>query len=237
MGVSLGLPWACGACAGEQTALVPEPEPEISWHDLGTWIQWLGVQLWNRAALPIICWMLTIASGLLQAAETAINVVFVAGINSLWRILVVQLLNLRDMFYAAWSMLEGLRLTIWNVNGTIQQTGIQLQNLIQFVLALFDFVRSMFLIFTQLLTDLSQILGYFLALFLGTIPAVVTGVANPVQPPQVAILTNNFLFQALRDTLQAFADSKLGWVWLSLIALFYVRFAMWLVDEFSEVNQ
>jgi hypothetical protein len=234
--VSLYLPWQCGACLDGQTPIEPMEEPEVSWYDMGSWFNWLGVQLWNRVALPIICWMLLIAAAILAVTQDAVNAIFVGGFNYFWRLLVLFLLYFRETVYSAWIFFALIRLQAWQIWAAAIQALLHLESILSLAQTLLDLAAEMLQSIIDLIISVAQPLLYFFALFFTLVPALVTAAFNQTPPPQLQEVSNFFLFVWTKDILQAIADSKLGWAWTAFIALFYVSFVMWLIDEGGQLN-
>lgn len=243
--VRLLSPWQCGACVAGQAALErwPDPAPPVSGGIFDLQInplypfQWLAVQLWNNAAYPIICWMLAALQALLNALSIAINVVFVNGLNFLWRLLIALLLWLRDSFLALWSLASWGRGLLWDIWAWLLQLGLAVDAFVRVAGELLALLGGPLAALAGMIINAAQALLYLLGLFMALIPGLVTGVTNPVAPPQLALITDFFLFVWMIDTFRAIADSSLGWAWIAFIAITYLRFAMWLLDELATLNQ
>lgn len=231
--VQLLLPWQCGTCAGGG-GLQPLTVPEPVWHDMGSWFNWLGAQLWNRVALPVICWMLAIAQAVLNAVATALNLFFLPLLNGLWRLLILGVLYARAMFYRLWDAFEWLRAFLWDFWGSVAGIGVLVRGLGELAGQLLSLLADLLSQLTAVLIAGFQAFAYLLGLFFTLIPGMVIAVMAPGEPP--VQFTNNILVLMFRDTLQAVADSKLGWAWLAFVALVYARFGLWIVDELGQVN-
>jgi len=231
--VQLRIPWVCGSCTDDPGALQPTPVPDVSWFDLGSWFPWLLAQLWNTIALPIICWMIAIATAAAALAQLVVNAVLVAGVNGLWRLLWLMLLWAADTISSIWVQLDALRLVAWMA---WLQFGQQLQLLLATIHELLDLIGALIEQLAVLIMAIAQALLYIAALFFTLVPALFSAISNPSTPQPLADIANYFLLIWLRETLQAIADSKLGWAWIAFIALFYARFALWLIDEAAELN-
>ena len=158
---------------------------------------------------------------------------FVAGVNGLWRLLWFALLWAADTLNSIWAQLGALRMAAWSA---WLQLGQQLQLLLATIRQLLDLVGALLNQLAALIMAIVQALLYMLALFFTLVPALFEAIINPTTPQQLSDITNFFLLTWLRETLQAIADSKLGWAWIVFIALFYARFALWLIDEAADLN-
>ncbi len=234
--IALQLPWACGTCATGQADLAALPFPDWSVSLLYPF-QWFGVWLYNSLFLPLICWMLAIAQALLNALAYAFNGVLVAGVNLFWRLGVLALLWLRDMFLASWSFVGWLRLMLWSMYGAMLKLGDDLAQFAMLTDAVAVLVNQFFSDLGLLVVNIAQVLWYFVGLFMTLIPGTVTAVFSPTTPPELTSIQTFFIFQWIIDFLRAFADSKLGWVWVSFVGIVYLRFILWLLDELSTLNQ
>ncbi|MEM8535535.1 MAG: NlpC/P60 family protein [Chloroflexota bacterium] len=234
--VQLILPWGCGHCVEGVTELVEREEPTFNPLNPGYWFEWLGVQLWNVAALPIICWLLAIAQGVLNALAWFINTVLVPGLNGVWRILVASLLWSRDAFLALWSVLEWLRGTLWNMYGAILPVPDLLLTLGSLIVALFVSLFGLIPVLVELVLSVAQALLYLVSLFFALVPGLVLEASNPTAPPQVAAMRTNLFFDMFISVFEGIASSQLAWVWTAFIALCYLRFTLWLVDELGQLN-
>jgi hypothetical protein len=199
-------------------------------------ISWLGVQLWNRVAYPIVCWMITIAQAALTAIATAINAVFVAGINAGWRMLLLGLISAWYGALSFWAALEWFRSLIWQ----LWLAGLSLADIALLGLGFFgDLLVMTVRIIEQigaLIIAASAALGYFLGMFFALIPGLVVAVSDPVPPAQVVSLSSNWFFLFFVDMLRGYADSSIGWSWYAFVAIVYVRFALWVADELAHSN-
>lgn len=235
--IALVLPWHCQVCSddGSTPSLVPLDDPEVSWYDVGSWFNWLAVQLWNRVALPIICWLLAMAQGVLNALSDAFSTL-IAGINAFWRLGVRFIIWLRQVFLTAWDAVLWFRALAWQGWGwfaTIPAVTLALLTILgQFAALGVVLVGQL----VSMVLGIAQALVYLVALIMALVPALISAVMNPVAPSQLAAIANFFLLVWMREILQAIADSALGWVWAAFIALFYARFILWLVDEMSNLN-
>jgi cell wall-associated NlpC family hydrolase len=233
--VTLSLPWQCEDCTLDQQLIEPLPDPEVQWYDLGSWMNWLGTQLWNRVAYPIICWMLSTAQAVLDAVQPFANAL-IDGINAAWRLGLFGVLYAREMFLAGFGKLADLRLYVWMAYGAALQLQEQFTSWLQIAQELINLAGEALIALVNMLIGAAQALAYFAALFFTLIPALVSAVFNPQTPQQYTEITNFFLFVWFIQTLQAIADSKLGWAWIAFIALFYGRFILWFLEEASELN-
>jgi hypothetical protein len=234
--VSLHLPWQCGACAAGAAPIVLQPDPAINWADLGTWFNWLGVQLWNRVAYPIICWSLNIAQAVLTAMQIAINTVVVAGINGVWRLLLLALLSAWSSLDSLWVGMEWFRSLFWSMQGWIAGLSASFSNLIAVLGALLGLAAEIIGRLAGVMLAAGGAIGYFLGLFYALVPGIVVAVANPIIPPEIVGIESNWLIIAFIDTIRGIVDSKLGWAWGAFVAIMYARFAMWVVDELALSN-
>lgn len=234
--VVLLLPWQCNACAEGVSAVDPIQEPEVSWADLGSWINWLAVQLWNRVAYPIICWSLNIAQGVLSALQTAINTVFVAGINGLWRLFLFVLILAWQAIIAGWLKLSDAQLALWAIIGSVQGLGVYLDTLTRFVQDALNLAGEILAQLGELLIALGSLVAYLFGIFFAIIPGIVTAVTTPTTPTEVGNLATNWFFIFFVDTIRGYADSDLGWSWYAIVAFLYAKFGLWVLDELSTAN-
>jgi hypothetical protein len=234
--VSLLLPWQCGDCAPGVEQVNPRPVPDLNPYDFGSVLPWLVAQFYNNIAYPLICWLLAIGQAVLNLASFVLNNTIIAGINFAWRLALYSLLWGREVFLAAWGGWEWLRLQTWLAWGWMLQRGLDVLGLFDMLRALLQLAGDMLNQLAGLLLAAGQALAYFVALLVALLPAFVAAVFNPEMPPQLAAINNFWLVVMLRDTLNAIADSKIGWSWFAFIALFYAKFISWLLDEASQVN-
>ena len=235
--VQLHLPWACGHCETEGvTELVEREEPTFNPLNPGYWFEWGAVQLWNVVALPIICWILAIAQGVLNALAWFVNTVLVPGLNDLWRILVASLLWSRDAFLALWSLLEWVRGALWDMYGAILPVPDLLLTLSSLMVALFINLFGLIPALVDLILSVAQVLLYLVSLFFALVPGLVLEASNPTAPPQVAAMSTNLFFDMFISVFEGIASSQLAWVWTAFIALCYLRFILWLIDELAQLN-
>jgi hypothetical protein len=199
-------------------------------------ISWLGVQLWNRVAYPIVCWMITIAQAVLTAIAVAINAVFVAGINAAWRMLLLGLISAWYGALSFWAALEWFRSLLWQ----LWLSGLDLSAGVRTALIFIQQLAALAVLILEqlvaLLISASSALSYLLGLFFALIPGLVVVVADPTAPPQVAELSNNWFFLFVVDLLRGYADSNLGWSFYAFIAIMYARFGLWLLEELAHSN-
>lgn len=234
--VSLVLPWACGDCAPGQEQITARPVPDLNPYDFGSVLPWLVAQFYNNIAYPLICWLLAIGQAMLNLASFVLNTTIIAGVNFAWRLAIYTLLWLREVFLAGWGAWEWLRLQVWLGWGWMLQRGLDVLGFFAMLRALLQLAGDMLNQLVGLVLAAAQALAYFVALLVALLPAFVTAVFDPDTPPQLAQIANFWLVVMLRDTLNAIADSKVGWAWLAFIALFYAKFISWLLDEASQVN-
>lgn len=234
--VALRLPWSCGLCVAGQTAVELMPDPEVAWHDVGSWFNWLGAQLWNRVAYPVVCWMLSIAQAVLAEVQKVVNAVVIEGINNAWRLAILGLLWARAFWFSIWGAFEWIRSLVWSFWAWANAIQVQIAAAIRVAGELFKLLADVLGQLAGLIIAAAQGLVYFLGMFFALIPGTVTAILNPNAPPQLTGMESNFLFVMFRDSLQAIADSRLGWAWNGFIAIMYARFAFWLVAEMSELN-
>jgi hypothetical protein len=233
--ISLELPWACGSCGGQaeiETLEYPAFGPDPLYP-----FKWFGVWLWNEVFRSLICWLLAIAQAMLNAAAYAINTVYVAGINLVWRLAVLALLWIRDMFLSIWVFVGWLRLMLWQLYGSLLGVIDQIGVVIEWLEIIGAFITNVIAAIADLVIALAQGIAYFIGLFMAIVPGMVLAVFDPTAPPELAEAQQFFLFQWLIDILQAFADSKLWWAWMSFVAITYLRFGLWLLDEIATMNQ
>ena len=131
------VPWQCGGPYASPS-LAPLPDPATSWLDMGSWFNWLGAQLYNRAARPAICAGLATVQAVLNLAGTAINAVVIYGVNTAWRLLWQLLDWARGVFLALWGLFEWLRLLGWQAYGGLLDLGDYLLSWIAAAGALID---------------------------------------------------------------------------------------------------
>lgn len=231
--ISLMLPWSCGNCGSGQANLTELPVPEVSFTPIYPF-QWFGVWIWNNLFLNLICWLLSIAQAMLNALAYAFNSVLVAGINLFWRVAILALLWMRDMFLALWSFVGWLRSFWWQaylsllyMSDQIAQMGIYIEKIAQLI--------SLILVaMGELVINAAQAITYLLGLFM----AVVAGLSVPsIMPTQYTEIETFFILQWFIDIIRAFADSKLGWVWVAFVGIVYLRFDIWLLEELSTFNE
>lgn len=234
--IELRLPWSCGECSGGQAPVNRLTYPAASFSPLYPF-QWFGIWLWNELFRVLICWLLAISQALLNALAYAFNGVLVAGVNLVWRLGVLGLLWFRDSFLALWEFVAWLRLLLWDMYGQLLQLGRALGDLVRVFGDLADVARLALVELGRLLISAAQAIGYLLGLFMALIPGLVLAVFSPQAPPQLAQVQTFFLLQWFLDFFEALADSKLGWAWLSFVGVAYLRFIVWLLDEFKELNQ
>lgn len=234
------LPWHCSACGDDGvTTLVPLPEPDVGsfhWYDMGSWFNWLIVQLWNHLTLPLLCWLLALAQALLTALEVAVNTL-IDGINWFWRLAIMLIFWLRALVFLAWTALLWFRDMLWSIAAMVSALGLgSLAGLAELLTQARDLVGALLTILVALALAVLQALLYLFALLLTIVPGLVSAVSHLSAPPQVTALADFFLLVWMRELLQALADSKLGWAWAAFVALFYARFLLWLLDQTSSLN-
>lgn len=234
--LSLTMPWQCGDCSPTSASLQPIQE-EFNWLDPLSGFKWLGAQLWNRVALPVICWLLAALQAILNAASWAINNVFVAALNFIFRFFLFLILVVRSTFLHAWAFIGWVRLLLWDVWGWLVQFP-------EYVWAWLRLAREMLTLLGLFLVELgrmilsaAQALLYMLSMLINLLGALVLGVFQAETPEQLTGIENNIFYQMFVGTLQGIADSKLWWGWYGFIALIYARFALWIVDESGRLNQ
>lgn len=230
--IELLLPYSCGNCIGGQQPLTRLQYPAPSFSPIYPF-QWLGVWMYNELFYPLICWLLTIAQGLLNGIATAFNAVLVNGVNLFWRLGILALLWFKEVSLAFWSAIGDMRLMLYELAAGglvgLGELGAILGELAELArLALVELGR--------LLISAAQGLGYLLGLFMAIIPGLVVAVFNPTEPPQLAQVESFFLFQWFIDIPRAIADSSLGWVWVAFVGVIYLKFVFWLLDELKELN-
>ena len=234
--VSLPLPWSCASCAVGQSTIELLPYPDFGLDVLYPF-KWLGVWIWNEVFRNLICWMLAITQALLNALALVVNSVIIAGINLLWSIAILLLLWLRDMFLSLWGVVGWMRIAVWDLFMQTMAIGDMVQRLWSTVAEVRRLATEVLGHLTQLIMNTGQSLGYIAGLFMSIVPGLLTGIANPQAPPQLAQAQSFFLFQWMIDIPRAIADSSLGWAWYGFVAVIYIHFIMWLLDEMSTLNQ
>lgn len=233
--VSLSLPWQCGSCAPGAASLQPI-EAELDWKNPFSGWSWLGAQLWNRVALPIICWMLAALQALLNAAAWAINMVFVGGVNFVWRLLVYMVYMARGTFYNFWWWVGWIRSLLWEVWRWLVQFPEYIMAWIRLAGELLGLLGELLLELGRMIISAAQALLYLLAMLVNIAGALVTAIISAEPPPQLDGIANNIFLVMFVDTIRGIADSKLWWAWQAFIALTYGRFGLWLLNETSQVN-
>ncbi|MBX0331164.1 C40 family peptidase [Oscillochloris sp. ZM17-4] len=234
--IALQLPWSCGACSTGQAQIATLEYPSFGPDPLYPF-KWFGVWLWNEIFRSLICWLLAIAQALLNALSIAFNAVIVAGINLFWRLLVLFMLWFRDTFLALWGFVAWLRGLLWSWYGAVLDQVQQIAAIGLAVQALAQLASEAIAAVGEMVINLAQGIAYLVGLFMAIIPGMVVAIFSPTAPPQLAEIQTFFLFQWFIDFLRAFADSKLWWAWASFIAIVYLRFVLWLLDELSTLNQ
>lgn len=233
--IGLMVPWTCGACAGgdrQQQVLQTLPEPSERN------VEWLGVMIWNRGAMPIICWNLAMFQAGLNIYSDMLNTLWIPSFNEMFQLIYTMLFWLTSAFQAGWLMGEDIRLQLWNIHGAILQLNQTMGQLTVNQAAaaggqLAEVLESWVLVFSGGL----QALRYLISLYLTSVPQVLDVVINleDHKPPQLEGLQDFWLFAALVGTLRGIYESKMGWWLVAEIALFYTATVLYLMDEVAEV--
>lgn len=235
--IALRLPITCAGVPGvfEIPTLA---YPTIETFNPLTPFQWFGVFLWNEIVKPLICFFIVIVQFILDVIAGAINATAIAFANAVWRSAWWLALVAWDAFLAAWGAMEWARAVLWDISFQIGQMA---QSAVDSV---GDWLNGLIALISLLLGAVGQAIGgmlqallYVVGLFFSIIPGVVSGLLAPTAPPQLSEAQSNFLWVWFVDIFRAIADSQLGWAWAAFVALVYLRFAFWLVDEMGTLNQ
>ncbi|HEU4323291.1 MAG TPA: hypothetical protein VFS21_09070 [Roseiflexaceae bacterium] len=233
--VRLALPWIDpDSCQIIGLALLPEPD--VIWYDLGTWFQWLGVQLWNRVAYPLIVWAIGVVQAGLNLIQAVINLLVVPGVNAVWRLFVRVVLWFNAGLLALWSLFDVLRRIVWNAWRGLVVLHLQLEALLELARGLAGVAADVLALVGTAFLAIVQIIGYVLGFLLSAVPVLFEAVLHPTEPEQVTVIKNSVLFQLFLSVINGFVDSKLGWAWFGFIGIFYIKFIKWLMVEAGNIN-
>lgn len=234
--ITLLLPWSCGACAGGQSQIAALTYPDFGADPLYPF-KWFGVWLWNEIFRSLICWLLAIAQGMLNALAYAFNAVIVAGINLFWRLLVLFMLWFRDSFIALFSLLTWFRDWVWDLVWRVRRVVELLSLFGQILVEAVALMNQIFRDLAVLIIAIAQGIGYLFGLIAAIIPGMITAIVSPTAPPQLADTQTFFLFVWFVDIFRALADSKLAWAWFAFVGVVYLKFVLWAMEEISTLNQ
>ncbi len=233
--VRLVLPWV-DPNTGEIIGFRPLPSPTVAWYDVGSWINWLGVQLWNRIACPVIVWTIGIVQGSLNLLQTVINLLLVPGVNAVWRLYVRVILWINLGLSAVWSLIETVRRYVWQGWRALEHMYLQLGALIDLARGLVGVLADVLSLIGTGFLAVMQIIGYVLGFVLAAVPVLFDAIANPVEPKEVSIIKESIIFQLFLAVVNGFVDSKLGWAWYAFIGISYIKFVKWIVVEAGSLN-
>lgn len=227
------VPWQCGGPYASPV-LAAMPEPPVNWYDVGSWFNWLGAQLYNRAARPAICAALATTQAVLNLAGTAINATVVYGVNTAWRLLWSVLDWLQHAYLGMWGLFEWLRLQAWNVYTSVLDLGDYLLSWIVAAGALVDLATWVLQRLGELLMSVAAALAWFGGLVASVGAGLVAAITNPHAPPEAA--TAGPIWDGINEAFQAFRDSSLGWVYWLVIGMIYVFVGVWVLRQFQHLN-
>jgi len=233
--VDLAFPWTCATSDPAPTVAPLEMPPDV-WLDNRLWAVWLAVQVWNVGARPVICWLIALSNAALSVVEVVINVVIIAGINGLWRLLMWGLQLLQTLWAVLLAALDALRLVVWLALEEIARLVGRLVGVLLVLVELARWVWSLIVALWGMLLAVLRAIAYGVAVLMAVLPELLMGMLNPQPNAQVIALQTNIFFLLFRDSFQGFLDSQLGWVWGAIIALVYVQCALWVIGVFSEAN-
>lgn len=227
------VPWQCGGPYASP-ALAPMPEPAVEWYDVGSWFNWLGAQLYNRAARPTLCGGLATVQAVLNLAGTAINATLIYGINTAWRLLWALLDWLQLAYLGMWGLIEWLRLQAWNVYSGVLDLGDYLLSWIVAAGALIDLLVWVIERLGALLWTVVQALAWFGGLVAAIGAGLIAAIANPQAPPEA--VTAGPIWDGINAGFQALLDSELAWVYWLVVGLVYVFVGVWVLRQFQHLN-
>lgn len=193
-------------------------------------ISWLSWQI-GELFRVLICWLLNIVQMLANIIAGAVNAI-IAGINGIWKMIVLTWLSLRAYFYAVWEMLEWFRAG-WS--GLIQALG-WLAPWIEFIwemaILAAQTIGMVILMLGQLAGVVIGLIGWIGAVTLEFIIAVLSALNGAVVPPQLS--DTHIVYYLVRGGLEAFRDGPVtSWLLIVLWGLCWIGFLFWASRYFS----
>lgn len=232
--VSFPVP-QCGSCNADGSTLLPAREWGETWPS--GWetlnialvfqkvISWLSWQV-GEYIRQLICWLLWMLGQLAAILATALNYI-IAGINGLWKLLVLTWLSLREYFYALWGILEALR----DALGGLQWLGEWIAFLWEMILLAFQTIGMILMLLWQLLSIILGLIGWVGGLTLSLIITLIGALGGTTIPTQLS--DTHIVYRLVRGGLEAFRDSPIGWIMWLLWGLAYIGALMWASRYFS----
>lgn len=229
----------CGTCDENGTWFLPPTEWDEAWPEgwamlnLGETfritISWLAWQI-RELMRQLICWMFTMLQLLLDAAAAMINVI-IAGLNALWKLLVVVWIGLRAWFYGFWEGLEWFRATLWGLLGYLELLWPILELIWQLVLFIGMLIADLIGLIWMLLSLALGFIGWIGGLALGfwlLLLAAFRGTSVPLQ-----LSDSNPVYWMVRGGLEAIIASPIAWMYWLCVALIYIGFIYWMARFLS----
>jgi lysophospholipase L1-like esterase len=233
--INLQTPWVCGECAPGNRLQAPLPELAVAEPNT---VEWLGAQIWNRSTRPLLCWSLALMQSGLNSYAAVLNDVAIPAVNDLYKLLYSQFFYLTSATSFMVLMGEQQRDLLWQLNGTAEAQLAQLQRLSgQQVGALDELSHAVATAWTSFAGGAVQPFSYVATLYLDSATSMIS-VLNTLEthkPPQLAALSDFWLFAALVGVVRGMWESQLGW-WLGVqVALFYLYTVMVAVDSAGDL--
>ena len=228
----------CGECS---TSAILEPKEwgdswPSGWEALNlavvfqkaiSWLSWQIGELFR----VLICWLLSIVQTLANIIASAVNFIG-AGINGLWRLLVLTWLSLRAYFYAIWELLEWFRAGWASLIQILAWLAPWVQFSWEMALLAAQTIGMVILLLGQMAVIIIGLFGWVGSVTLGLFVAVISALSGTTVPEQLG--DTHIVYYLVRGALEAFRDGQVtSWLLILLWGLCWIGFIFWLSRYFS----
>jgi hypothetical protein len=230
----------CGTCNADGTTLLPAREWGETWPS--GWetlnlalvfqkvISWLSWQI-SEYIRQLICWLFWMLGQLATMLSAAVNIV-VAGLNGLWRLLVLTWLSLRGWFYSLWEILEWFREACGDLLEALKWLGPIIQFIWEMFILAAQTIGMIVMLLWQLMSVMLGLVGWIGGVTLGIIIAILSALGGTTVPAQLN--ETHIVYQLTRGALEAVRDGQVtSWLLLLLWGLAYIGLFTWMGKFFS----
>lgn len=229
----------CGYCTSDGSPILPEEPWRGTWPNGAEWlnvgkvfqtvVSWLAWQIGSFIRL-LICWMLQMLQLLANILSLGLNTL-IAGINGLWKMILLAWLSAKSWFLALWEILESIRSMLYAVAAGLAGLAEFGRLLVEIGLLVVALLGRLLLLIGQLALSIISLIGWIGGLGLGLILQFQTALSGTTTPVQLT--GTHVIYYGVRGLLEAWRDSKAGWVLIFLWGFAWVRFVEWMAKFLS----
>lgn len=224
----------CGDCNEDGSTLLPTSEWDGNWPsnplDLAAMFQsaisWLAWRI-SELLRILICWLLMMLAWVASFLAALANVI-VAGINGIWRLMLLFWFAFQAWMSALYYLIEDLVGAAYAIRDGV----VWLIDLILLLIGIAGDMLGMTLSQIAMLAELIfGALGWIVGISVGMLSQIATAMGGADVPVQLS--DTNEVYRALRGFLEGIQASALGWVLLLFWGAAYVGFVYWLTRFLS----